>query len=66
MKKLSNKNIVVYMVLLYFIPTAAGILGSFLGWSFSYRLLQFGIYTQGAIVVSFVLYLLVMFLRRFW
>jgi hypothetical protein len=52
--------------MLYFVPTALGILGTVLEWKISSRLLAFGIYTQGVIVVSFVVYLLILFLRRFW
>lgn len=66
MKRLSNRQIVTYIALLYFVPTAIGILGSVFQWKIASRLLQFGIYAQGVIVVSFVIYLLILFLRRFW
>jgi hypothetical protein len=66
MKKLSNRQILILVGMLYFVPTALGILGSFLEWKIAPRLLVFGIYTQGVIVVSFVVYLLILFLRRFW
>lgn len=66
MKRFSNRQILVVVGMLYFVPTALGILGTVLEWEIASRLLAFGIYTQGVIVVSFVVYLLVMFLRRFW
>ncbi|OJU46247.1 MAG: hypothetical protein BGN96_06575 [Bacteroidales bacterium 45-6] len=66
MKRFSNRQIFAMIGLLYFVPTALGILGSVLEWEIAPRLLAFGIYTQGAIVVSFVLYLLILFLKRFW
>lgn len=66
MKKLTNRKIIVIIALLYFIPIAVGIAGSFLGWNFSGKLLQFGIYLQGVIVITFVILLLINFLRRFW
>ncbi|MBP1618063.1 MAG: hypothetical protein H6Q14_1890 [Bacteroidetes bacterium] len=66
MKKLSNRQILILVGMLYFVPTALGILGSLLEWKIASRLLVFGIYTQGVIVVTFVVYLLILFLRRFW
>ena len=66
MKKLNNRQIFIVIGLLYFVPTMLGVLGTYLGWKIAGRLLLFGIYIQGVITISFVVYLLILFLRRFW